>query len=205
MGIKDTNEELVAATLRTLSDLVPVLGAATVIGGNRAKLFNDALPKKYTFPKEKPAKVEERGDVTKAEFLSTLRQLPERQRPDGEEGETSNEEIEQSADELTGDNWEEWDNDNIVEPADRFLVHLNDAPKETFANSKAKRPLDITELDIKSKAVRGSSDIDFFEDMEPVIKSDSKFLIGNSATAISTKLSIEAPDVNEEGWDDDWE
>ncbi|ENN71125.1 protein-associating with the carboxyl-terminal domain of ezrin [Dendroctonus ponderosae] len=208
VGIKDTNEELVAATLRTLSDLVPVLGAATVIGGKRAKLFNDGRPNEGSFLREQPGKVEERSDVTRGEFISTLRQLPERQRPDGEEGETSNEEIEQSADELPGDNWEEWDTDNVVEPTEsaaKFLVSLNDTARETSTNSKAKRPLDITELDIKSKAVRESSDIDFFEDMEPVIQSDSKFLIGNNATVISSKLTIEAPDVNEEGWDDDWE
>jgi hypothetical protein len=45
VGIKDTNEQLVSATLRALADLIPVLGAATVIGGKRAKLFTDGRPK----------------------------------------------------------------------------------------------------------------------------------------------------------------
>jgi len=45
VGIKDTNEQLVSATLRALADLIPLLGAATVIGGKRAKLFTDGRPK----------------------------------------------------------------------------------------------------------------------------------------------------------------
>ncbi|KAJ4426407.1 hypothetical protein ANN_27221 [Periplaneta americana] len=45
VGIKDTNEQLVSVTLRALADLVPVLGAAAVIGGKRAKLFTDGRPK----------------------------------------------------------------------------------------------------------------------------------------------------------------
>lgn len=44
MGIKDTNEQLVAATLHTLADLVPILGASVVIGKGRAKIFADGRP-----------------------------------------------------------------------------------------------------------------------------------------------------------------
>ncbi|XP_020297837.1 protein-associating with the carboxyl-terminal domain of ezrin isoform X2 [Pseudomyrmex gracilis] len=46
VGIKDTNDNLVSATLRALADIVPILGAATVIGGNRGKLFTDGRPNK---------------------------------------------------------------------------------------------------------------------------------------------------------------
>lgn len=48
VGIKDTNEQLVSATLRALADLIPVLGAAAVIGGKRAKFFTDGRPKVST-------------------------------------------------------------------------------------------------------------------------------------------------------------
>lgn len=46
VGIKDTNGDLVCATLRALADVVPILGAAAVIGGNRGKLFTDGRPNK---------------------------------------------------------------------------------------------------------------------------------------------------------------
>ncbi|XP_037964137.2 protein-associating with the carboxyl-terminal domain of ezrin [Plutella xylostella] len=44
LGIKDTDDNLVAATLICLSELVPVLGADTVVGGRRIKLFTDGRP-----------------------------------------------------------------------------------------------------------------------------------------------------------------
>ncbi|XP_055904654.1 protein-associating with the carboxyl-terminal domain of ezrin [Eupeodes corollae] len=44
LGIKDTNDILVAKTLRCLADLVPLLGSDMVIGGNRARLFADGRP-----------------------------------------------------------------------------------------------------------------------------------------------------------------
>lgn len=45
MGIKDTDDSLVASTLICLSELVPILGADTVVGGKRTKLFTDGRPK----------------------------------------------------------------------------------------------------------------------------------------------------------------
>ncbi|KAL0850410.1 hypothetical protein ABMA28_012223 [Loxostege sticticalis] len=44
IGIKDTDDNLVAATLICLSELVPILGADTVVGGKRSKLFTDGRP-----------------------------------------------------------------------------------------------------------------------------------------------------------------
>lgn len=45
LGIKDTDDNLVASTLICLSELVPILGADTVVGGKRSKLFTDGRPK----------------------------------------------------------------------------------------------------------------------------------------------------------------
>ncbi|XP_030555319.1 protein-associating with the carboxyl-terminal domain of ezrin [Drosophila novamexicana] len=44
MGMNDTNDVLVAKTLRCLADLVPILGAATVLGGDRRRCFSDGRP-----------------------------------------------------------------------------------------------------------------------------------------------------------------
>lgn len=44
LGIKDTNDDIVAATLRCLADLIPILGSAIVIGRNRGRIFADGKP-----------------------------------------------------------------------------------------------------------------------------------------------------------------
>ncbi|XP_049698464.2 protein-associating with the carboxyl-terminal domain of ezrin [Helicoverpa armigera] len=44
LGIKDVDDSLVSATLICLSELVPILGADTVIGGKRSKFFSDGRP-----------------------------------------------------------------------------------------------------------------------------------------------------------------
>lgn len=44
LGIRDQSDSLVAATLRALAELVPVLGATSVIGRNRAPIFTDGRP-----------------------------------------------------------------------------------------------------------------------------------------------------------------
>ena len=44
LGMKDTSDDLVAATLKALADLVPILGAKTVVGRNRRKIFADGRP-----------------------------------------------------------------------------------------------------------------------------------------------------------------
>lgn len=50
LGIKDTDDNLVACTLICLSELVPILGAGTVIGGKRSKFFTDGRPNSITSP-----------------------------------------------------------------------------------------------------------------------------------------------------------
>jgi hypothetical protein len=45
LGIKDIDDTVVAATLKALACLVPILGGSTVIGGTRLKLFTNGMPK----------------------------------------------------------------------------------------------------------------------------------------------------------------
>ncbi|XP_045581033.1 protein-associating with the carboxyl-terminal domain of ezrin [Procambarus clarkii] len=45
LGIRDSSDSLVMATLHALAELVPILGANTVIGENRQNLFTTAKPK----------------------------------------------------------------------------------------------------------------------------------------------------------------
>lgn len=89
VGIKDTNDHLVCATLRALADIVPILGAATVIGGNRGKLFTDGRPNKL-----KDHKSVEDGNSSFTNIVgfdvplqanTTKINLPERPSPDGGE------------------------------------------------------------------------------------------------------------------------
>lgn len=106
--------------MRALADIVPILGATTVIGGKRAKLFNDGRPiihparnsrrnsrRSSTIPNETSQSTALTEISNLSVELNQILELPERPSPDGEEGETSTE-LEQSAEDDL-DNWEDWD------------------------------------------------------------------------------------------------
>ena len=44
--MRDSNDEVVCATLKALANLVPILGAAKVVGKKRRKVFADGSPSK---------------------------------------------------------------------------------------------------------------------------------------------------------------
>ncbi|CAG9829808.1 unnamed protein product [Diabrotica balteata] len=240
VGIKDTNDHLVSITLTTLALLVPILGSETVVGGKRAKLFNDGRPTHSFRISSKKVQTEifensstsvqipqEADQISFSGLeneLNIVSELPERPRPDGEEGETSTEEVEPSADEDL-DNWEDWDlnetrqtstihtstyRDNRVE--DLMLIDESSTNIETSQN-KIKIP-DIFELDIKTQSViNEQNDINFFQDMEPVIESSNKFIVDESkneiiiANNLSSKLAVSGlNDENNAGWEEeDWD
>lgn len=47
--MRDTDDEMVSQTLRALADLVPILGAKTVVGKNRRKVFARGEPGEVSF------------------------------------------------------------------------------------------------------------------------------------------------------------
>lgn len=211
------------------------MGASTVIGGKRAKLFNDGRPTQPT-GRRSIRKHETIQNVEPITHLSSVASvpLPERPRPDGEEVDLSTDEVEQSLDEDL-DNWEDWaDEETVHEVAvsgdsnpSTIEEIIGDSEENEVAEvevvignnlrhqNRALVP-DITELDIKNQSNGDGSgngeDIDFFQDMEPVIETSNKFLIdvaddGFLEKEVSSKLSLNVNnDVHEDGWgDDDWD
>lgn len=258
VGIKDTNDQLVAATLRSLADLVPILGSSTVIGGQRAKLFNDGRPtlhpvkhlKRRSIPQNHvsalAAAVDPSSSGVSAESNQFL-ELPERPQPDGEEVDTSTEDIEQSADDDL-EAWDDWDTNEHgsgnPHQSSAELVEINSGSELSMTNSlevnetngtsslrslsltdsgshtlRKKSLPDILDLDIKNQrnAMNGADDMNFFQDMEPVIDSSAKYLVVNDndnddglsdKTKVVQKLDLSAvaSESNEEGWgDEDWD
>lgn len=244
MGIKDTNDELVALTLQSLANLVPVLGSSTVIGGKRAKLFTDGRPDAHSNKQKKQRAIHPVTQPSPARVISetstasltnpNLLDLPERPQPDGEEVDTSTEEVEQSADDDL-EAWEDWDANetsgvnhseqsllpscgvlsetepiNIIEAEPLEGVNLRN---QRFDVLRKKSLPDITELDIKNQRNSGRDvdDIDFFQDMEPVIGSTSRFVIkdevfkeGGSEKSLNLNVVGNADDT-EDGWgEEDW-
>ncbi|VEN50069.1 unnamed protein product [Callosobruchus maculatus] len=234
VGIKDTNDTLVSVTLRTLADLIPILGAATVIGGKRAKLFHDGRPtqmertlsktikthfKNSVIPQDVPIdQLSLSNTVPRVTSVENVNVLPERPRPDGEE--ISIDEIEQSTD---GDGdleiWDEWDlnegQNQLINTENNLSAGIQ---SKTSEKTSSKEPLDvkqfirrssipdITELDIKNQRSSKSDDIDFFQDMEPVINTNNKYVVPEIGDKnVESKLAIQPNDTNEEGWgEEDW-
>lgn len=205
VGIKDTSDELVAATLKALADLVPLLGSEIVIGGKRAKLFNDGRPTDFTNTnRSKPTSrvstpVNRVAHQTRATPVlgesNNLSVLSERQRPDGEEGTDSQELLQSNEDDL--DKWDDWNTNEDEDDLDEHMVvelssisgpqtvptlklESKTIPKvesKVLQSIGKKSMTDIHELDIKNQVRSKDDDIDFFGDMEPVIDNSNKFVI----------------------------
>lgn len=198
VGIKDTNDDLVCATLRALADIVPILGAAAVIGGNRGKLFTDGRPNKMMARNKNLDDIRNVLTLTKeiqnvyVNIDENNVHLSERPSPDGGEDKREKE-FPFVEEECT---WSDWE---AQETVGNSHSHVEEAPSDTKqtelpnntddanlpsslseSSSNAKKTnytkkliiSDITELDIKnSKTITcPKEEFDFFMDMEPVIK-----------------------------------
>ncbi|XP_011141469.2 protein-associating with the carboxyl-terminal domain of ezrin [Harpegnathos saltator] len=229
VGIKDTNDELVCATLRALADIVPILGAATVIGGNRGKLFTDGRPNKMMNNRSKNL-----GDIRKVLTLSKEIQnvyvnidennvhLSERPSPDGGEDKREKE-FPFVEEECT---WSDWEAQETVGNSHSYVeVPLDTVQTEQQNNtgdadlsspvsesSNAKKTnytkkliiSDITELDIKnSKTIKyPKEEFDFFTDMEPVIKKTQILHIEETEESPKNMFDVKTSGVTLEEHDD---
>ena len=107
VGIKDNDDNLVSTTLRALADLIPILGAATVIGGSRGKLFTDGRPKKLQRLKKSNININSTLEVNRIADKSML-SLPERPSPDGGEDRT-----ELNFSYAEEENWSDWEGQEV--------------------------------------------------------------------------------------------
>ncbi|XP_049806643.1 protein-associating with the carboxyl-terminal domain of ezrin [Schistocerca nitens] len=155
VGIKDTNDLLVTATLCALAELVPVLGAAAVIGGKRARLFTDGRPLVVGHQSRATQLQCDPNGITSCDV-----QLSERPSPDGGEDHSS-------SDEETAV-WSDWENngesnvpDSVLEEKPKPSTRHQEKPSQTLH--------DISFLDIKSAPTSSQDEFNYFQDMEPVI------------------------------------
>ncbi|XP_072935107.1 protein-associating with the carboxyl-terminal domain of ezrin [Epargyreus clarus] len=139
LGIKDTDDSLVASTLICLSELVPILGADTVVGGKRSKLFTDGRPNSVTNTAVSNKNLNEQfylsnkalGDFHCSEETSDLnssaydQQISLNERPSpvgGESVENENTPIQLYTNEreeivIEEEDWDDWDSSNrYLEP-----------------------------------------------------------------------------------------
>ncbi|XP_058814715.1 protein-associating with the carboxyl-terminal domain of ezrin [Topomyia yanbarensis] len=158
LGIKDTNDVLVAKTLLCLADLVPILGSAVVIGGNRSKIFADGRPQGVPDQSMPWSGVRSITPVigsgeflsgspvpgggvnamdTSVSFSSIVQEgvgfnyMPERLSPEGEDIYHTNSDVE-----LEVDEWSDWEND-VNEHTTSHLINTGqeaEAPKDDNKN-----------------------------------------------------------------------
>lgn len=208
VGIKDTNDILVSHTLRALADIVPILGSTVVIGGKtRQKLFSDGRPnaartaKSQNRRSQKPIKVVEPECGNPPIAPETV--LPERLSPDGGEEEPSS----LTVSEEETENWVEWE-ENIapvriiddLKETDKVISNLK--PQDTSHSTNLP---DITSLDIKSSSVPPKNqEVDYFQDMEPVISTNHIVEIPETKKSQTSKFEVELTESDDvKGWGDD--
>lgn len=228
VGIKDTNDILVAATLRCLADLVPLLGSAVVVGRNRGRYFADGRPQGVSQSSTTAHWIEHRSitpvmnsveytsnsplldhaDLSESYVLTAVNLMPVRLSPDGGEDVKSSSEIL----ELEDDTWSDWEADATVEST-KPLSHdtSNHIETSTFR--------DVKELDIKTKR-NDTVEIDFFKDMEPIIHRTNVLVIAendvndnssvehesnesNSVDRSRFDIKLNECEIDETGWGDD--
>lgn len=233
LGIKDKNDVLVAATLRSLAELVPILGAGVVIGRNRSHVFADGRPQANRDAVNPTATdwmdqqqrsitpvlisnkllsvssaLLDHVDVSESFASNSMRShvMPERLSPDGGEDEKTTSDVP----DLENDAWSDWEPDhdttelNVVDSTEVTDLATHLTPEASVINST---PIIVTKTMSPEKPV---VEIDFFADMEPVIQKTCTLSIAEpKSTQNQSRLLIQSQsgdalaDVSFGGWDDD--
>lgn len=190
VGIKDTNDVLVAATLRCLAELVPILGSAVVVGRNRSRYFADGRPQDVSQQNSTVDWIEHRSitpvmnsvkytsnsplldpaDLSESYVSTTVNLVPVRD--GGEDVKSSSGVLE-----LDDDNWSDWEAEATANPEPSPPL---DTTLETMHHIE-NTIVDVKEIDIKTKR-QNSEEIDFFKDMEPVIHRTNSLLVADDIT-----------------------
>jgi len=215
-GMRDTDPEIVAATLRCLADLVPILGPEVVVGSNRTKIFSDRSPNK------------QRKVFPNTPKLPAIQKVVE-----NIEKKSNHEDVE--------DNWDDWnEEEGVTEKSEKIEKIEND--EESIHNQMNKldwggedtlrgvditsnvakllknvEDLDIMKLDlkvakIKSAKLEDGGDIDYFADMTPQItrkvSSLDKFEAQLKTNTGLDKFAVEVGEGGnneDDGWgEEDW-
>lgn len=206
---------MVAATLKALACLVPILGGSTVIGGTRLKLFTNGMPKvigkakhTWTYANDqrlffllsfqeseiRPAKVLEMvRKKSSPNAVVHVRTLPERHEPDG--GEDGVHSLLEKTD--SDEHWSDWEAEGEEVCEDDREQGSNPIEASSFPGKKqelqsparvtTKKPLvsDLSALEIQIKS--REDEIDYFADMEPTITSTPAiFAPADEPMAVST-------------------
>lgn len=155
LGIKDTDDELVASTLICLSELVPILGADTVVGGKRSRLFTDGRPKtQANLTNSNPRQVNNAYVVNKAledfycsesvhhdnqnsdsyEQTITLKERPSPVGGESTEFDATVEDSQKNTNIESEEDWDDWENTNrqlvTVDLKHSEGYHINEIPLE---------------------------------------------------------------------------
>ncbi|RWS08754.1 protein-associating with the carboxyl-terminal domain of ezrin-like isoform X1 [Dinothrombium tinctorium] len=210
LGLKDENDDLVAATFNGISHLVTVFGGETILG-KRRKIFHNVIPKKYSLNKITPEK---------EKFESATVLMVPRSEPDGVEAlDTSSSKYDAMRSE-TGEEWQDWEQEDIPsEPhTDTSKTIESNKPQNNLNSQHNGKRKSFEDLDIKSLTINlpHKDEVDLiFGAMEPkfskaVLFEAQKASINNHSSQNvkhSSKFDIQSDDVtaesgwSEEGWD----
>uniref|UniRef100_A0A3Q3KQF6 SCY1-like, kinase-like 3 n=1 Tax=Mastacembelus armatus TaxID=205130 RepID=A0A3Q3KQF6_9TELE len=174
LGMRDTNDSLVAMTLQSLAILVPLLGAQVVVGGERTKVFKRTTP---NFTKSTEATPEIVGSAPMGEIQIVLQLLyylslllcvsgdREMSLPlNGLHHDSETEPVSYSPeqpDRLEGpvDDWPDWNDSEEIENTARQSVQIHIQTSEAADSLRSKLPLSQQNME--------EEPWDDFEDTEP--------------------------------------